>query len=206
MDDWPDLSRVDWFDLYPRLLLNAKGRIRRLWWPRDKPQAQDFVQRAILKALSGDRTYDRKKTLLENLCQIISSEISHETQSYDTKNVTSEDETIVNIEDYRGESPEDTTYYREMVRRYLDFLGSHDRVARDIADLMLNRYVTESEELAIQRGLSVREIENGKKRLGRLTLIFCRKQQRNCVKTLARSGHARKKEREPCGAHPSLAR
>ena len=147
MDDWPDLSRVDWFDLYPRLLLNAKGRIRRLWWPRDKPQAQDFVQRAILKALSGDRTYDRKKTLFENLCQIISSEISHETQSYDTRNVISEDETIVNIEDYRGESPEDTTYYREMVRRYLDFLGSHDRVARDIADLMLNRYVTESKEL-----------------------------------------------------------
>jgi hypothetical protein len=96
-------------------------------------------------------------TLFENLCQIISSEISHEAQSYDTRNVTSEDETIVNIEDYRGESPEDTTYYREMVRRYLDFLGSHDRVARDIADLMLNRCVTESEELAIQRGLSVRK-------------------------------------------------
>jgi len=173
MDDWPDLTRVDWIDLYPRLLLNAEGRIRRLWWSRGRPQGQDFVQRAILKALSGERTYDRKKTLFENLCQIISSEISHEIESYDNKNVTSEDQTVVNIGDYRGETPEDTAYYREMVRRYLDFLGSHDPVARDIADLMINRYVTSSGELAVQLGLAVSQVESGKKRLRRLTLIFC---------------------------------
>jgi len=184
MDDWPDLSRVDWFDLYPRLLLNAKGRIRRLWWPRDKPQAQDFVQRAILKALSGDRTYDRKKTLLENLCQIISSEISHETQSYDTKNVTSEDETIVNTQDYRGESPEDTTYYLEMVPRYLDFLGSHDRVARDIADLMLNRYVTESKELRGPAGAFCKRNRECQETTRPVDLNLPRKQQRNRVKIL----------------------
>jgi len=175
MDDWPDLTRVDWIDLYPRLLLNAEGRIRRLWWSRGRPQGQDFVQRAILKALSGERTYDRQKTLFENLCQIISSEISHEIESYDNKNVTSEDQTVVNIGDYRGEIPDNVAYYREMVRSYLDFLGSHDPIARDIADLMINRHVTSSGELAVQRGLSVREIESGKKRLRRLTIIFCEK-------------------------------
>ena len=131
------------------------------------------MQRAILKALSGERTYDCKKTLFENLCQIISSEISHEIESYDTRNVGSEGGAVVNIEDYRGESQEDTTYYREMVNRYLDFLGLHDVVAKDIADLMINQYLSTSRELAIQRGLSVREVENGKKRLRRLTLIFC---------------------------------
>jgi hypothetical protein len=71
MDDgWPDLTRVDWPDEYPRLLLMAEGRIRRLAWPRGKPQARDFVQRAILKALSGQRTYNSKKTLFEKaLCR-----------------------------------------------------------------------------------------------------------------------------------------
>jgi hypothetical protein len=62
-----------------------------------------------------------------------------------------------------------------MVRSYLDFLGSRDPIARDIADLMINWHVTRSGELAVQRGLSVREIESGKKRLRRLTIIFCEK-------------------------------
>ena len=178
MDDgWPDLRRVDWPDQYPRLLLMAEGRIRRLAWPRGKPQARDFVQRAILKALSGQRTYHSKKTLFENLCQIISSDISHEIESYDTQKVGFDDATIINIKDYRVESPDDATYYREMVSRYFDFLGSQDAAARNIADLMINRCITSSCELAVQLGLSVREIESGKKRLRRLTVIFCQRNE-----------------------------
>jgi len=61
MNDWPDFRRLDWSDLLPRLLLYAEGRIRRLSWPRGRLQAQDFVQQAIERALSGERSYDQKK-------------------------------------------------------------------------------------------------------------------------------------------------
>jgi DNA-directed RNA polymerase specialized sigma24 family protein len=108
MNDWPDFRR-QLSDLYPRLLLYAEGRIRRLSWPRGKPQAQDFAQQAIEKALSGKRTYDRKKDLFHNLCQIISCDISHEIQSYDnrcSRHFTSEDDTIINMVDCH-ENPED---------------------------------------------------------------------------------------------------
>jgi RNA polymerase sigma factor (sigma-70 family) len=167
MDDWPDFRFVNWAEEYPKLLLFAAGRLRRLHWPRGRPQPHDFVQRAIEKALSGNRTYDRKKRLLQNLCQIISGDISHEVEAYDSRNVASDDDTVVNIVDYR-ENPEDTVYYRQLERNLLDYLGSHDTDARDVADLMIRSEITNSSELAAQLGSSVRQIENIKKRLRRL--------------------------------------
>jgi len=109
---------------------------------------------------------------------------AHRTGGPDFRSPASEDETIVNIEDYRGESPEDTTYYREMVRRYLDFLGSHDRVARDIADLMLNRYVTESKELRGPAGAFCKRNRECQETTRPVDLNLPRKQQRNRVKIL----------------------
>jgi DNA-directed RNA polymerase specialized sigma24 family protein len=169
MDDWPDFKGVDWSDQYPRLLLYAEGRLRRLHWPRGRPQCQDFVQRAIEKALSGERKFDSGKTLLHNLCQIVSSDISHEVESYNNRHVSFEDDAVVNMVDYRQQSPEETAHYSHLARHFLDYLGSHDAAARTVADLMINSGITKSTEIAVHRGLSVSEIENIKKRLRRLT-------------------------------------
>jgi hypothetical protein len=167
MDDWPDFKSVDWSDLYPRLLLYTEGRLRRLRWPRGRPSSQDFLQHAVEKALRRERTFDSGKTLFLNLCQIISSDISHQVECYDNRNIISEDDTVVNIVDYR-QSPEDTTHYSQLVRHFLDYLSSRDATVTDVADLMINSDITKSGELALQLGLSVREIENIKKRLRRL--------------------------------------
>jgi DNA-directed RNA polymerase specialized sigma24 family protein len=169
MDDWPDFKGVDWSDQYPRLLLYAEGRLRRLQWPRGRPQSQDFVQRAIEKALSGERKFDSGKTLLHNLCQIISSDIGHEVKSYNNRHVTSEDDAVVNMVDYRQQNPEEAAHYRQLARHFLDYLDSHDSAARIVADLMINSGITKSNEIAVHRGLSISEIENIKKRLRRLT-------------------------------------
>ena len=175
MEEWPDFSGVNWGDLYQKLLLFAVRRVRRYSWPRDKPQPQEFVQRAILKALSRERIWDCKKNLFENLCQIISNLIYHERNSYDNKNVrnvASDDEAVVNISDCR--TPEDIAYEKELERKLLEYLASYDRVACKIGVLML-RGVKKSESIAIQLGLSVREIENGKKRLRRLAQNYLNK-------------------------------
>jgi hypothetical protein len=127
------------------------------------------VQRAIEKALSGERKFDSGKTLLHNLCQIISSDISHDVKSYNNRHVTSEDDAVVNIVDYRQQSPEETAHYSQLTRHFLDYLDSCDAAARIVADLMINSGITESNEIAVHRGLSVSEIENIKKRLRRLT-------------------------------------
>jgi hypothetical protein len=151
-----------------------------LFWSQATPQCQDFVQRAIEKALSGERSYDRRKTLFQNLCQIISSDISHEAQSYKNKHTVPEDDTVVNLVDYK-QDPEDTAHYGELVRDFLYYLGSRDDLAKGIADLMIKSEIAKSAELALTLGLSVQEIENAKKRLRRLTehyLQSCKEQQK----------------------------
>jgi DNA-directed RNA polymerase specialized sigma24 family protein len=180
MDDWPDFRSVNWSDLYPRLLLYAVGRLRRLLSSRVRPQCQDFVQRAIEKALSGERSYDRGKTLFQNLCQIISSDISHEVQSYENKHTVPDGDTVVNLVDYK-QNPEETTHYGEFVRDFIYYLESRDDLAKQIADLMINSDITKSAELALTLGASVQTIENTKKRLRRLTehyLQSCKEQQK----------------------------
>jgi len=56
-----------------------------------------------------------------------------------------------------------------LFRAFLDYRGLHDTEARIVADLMINSDITKSSELAVQLGLSVKKIENIKKRLRRLT-------------------------------------
>jgi hypothetical protein len=138
------------------------------------------VQSAIEKALSKERSYDRRKTLFQNLCQIISSDISHEIQSYDNKHVVPQDDTVVNLIDYK-QNPEETTHYGEISRDLLCYLGSRDELAKEIADLMINSDITQSAELAVALALSVQQIENAKKRLRRLIENYirsCKEQQK----------------------------
>jgi hypothetical protein len=167
MDDWPDFGRVDWKDVYPRLLLATVERLRRLRWHRAcELHATDFVQTAIEKAMSRQRSWDPNRSLFQNLWQIISSEVSHAAVSYENKNLNHLDETVARIIDCRG-NPEDTTTYRSEVDRLLNYLRSDDADAANIANLILNAGITKSIELSAELKRPVREIENIKKRLRR---------------------------------------
>ena len=175
MDDWPDFRRVDWKDVYPRLLLATVGRLRRSRWRRAcEMHATDFVQTAIEKAMSRQRSWDPSRSLFQNLWQIVSSEVHHEAVSYGNKNLNPVDETVVQLRDCR-ENPEDTAIYRSQVDHILNYLRSHDADAASIANLILNFEITKSIELSVQLKRPVHEIENIKKRLRR----YCQKYQQD---------------------------
>ena len=169
MDDWPDFnSIVDLEDYYKRLLLAAQGRLRRLWWGRAAHrQAADFVHDAFQKAMSGQRTWDRTRSLYQNLWQIVSSEISHAAESYENKNTDRIDETVVQIEDFR-ETPEATIIIKTQVEHLLTYLHSRDIEASAVGELILKKGITQSLEIGVQLERTTREIDNIKKRLRRL--------------------------------------
>ena len=173
MDDWPDFRNVDWKDVYPRLLLATVGRLRRSRWHRAcEMHAADFVQTAVEKAMSRQRSWDPNRSLFQNLWQVVSSEVSHAAASYENKNLNPVDEAVVQTSDYR-ENPEDVAIYRSQVDHLLNYLCSHDAAAASIANLILNFGITKSIELSVQLKRPVHEVENIKKRLRR----HCQKYQ-----------------------------
>jgi hypothetical protein len=177
MDDWPDFGRIDWKDVYPRLLLATVGRLRRSGWgPACEMHATDFVQTAIEKAMSGQRSWDPDRSLIQNFWQIISSEISHAAVSYGNKKLDPVDETIDQINDYR-ENPEDTAIYRSQLDHLLTYLYFQDAETASIASLILSAGMTKSRELSIQLKRPVHEIENIKKRLRRYCLKYQQEQE-----------------------------
>jgi hypothetical protein len=177
MDDWPDFGRVDWKDVYPRLLLATGQRLRRLRGHRAcEMHATDFVQTAIEKAISRQRSWNPNRSLFQNLWQIVSSELSHAAVSYENKNLEHLDETVVRIIDCR-ENPEDATSYRSEIDHLLNYLRSNDAEAADIADLILNAGITKSIELSVELNRPMREIENIKKRLRRHCQRYEQKQE-----------------------------
>ena len=173
MDDWPDFRSVDWKDVYPRLLLATVGRLRRSRWHRAcEMDATDFVQTAIEKAMSRQRSWDTNRSLFHNLWQVVSSDVSHAAVSYENKNLNPVDETVAQTSDYR-ENPEDIAIYRSQVDHLLNYLCSHDADAASIANMVLNFGITKSIELSVQLKRPVHEIENIKKRLRR----YCQRYQ-----------------------------
>jgi len=177
MDDWPDFGRVDWKDVYPRLLLATVGRLRRSGWcPACEMHATDFVQTAIEKAMSRQRSWDPDRSLIQNLWQIISSEISHAVVSYGNKKLDPVDETVAQINDYR-ENPEDTAIYRSQLDHLLSYLYFQDAEAASIANLILSVGMTKSRELSIQLKRPAHEIENIKRRLRRYCLKYQQEQE-----------------------------
>jgi hypothetical protein len=136
--------------------------------------ATDFVQTAIEKAMSRQRSWDPNRSLFENLWQVVSSEVSHAAVSYDNKNLNPVDETVVQLRDCR-ENPEDTAIYRSQIDHLFSYLSSHDDEAARLADLILNGGITKSFELGVKLKRPVHEIENIKKRLRR----HCQKYQQD---------------------------
>jgi hypothetical protein len=181
MDDWPDFRRVDWEDVYPRLLLATVARLRRSRWHRAcEMHATDFIQTAIEKAMTRQRNWDRNRSLFQNLWQVVSSEVNHAAVSYENKNFNPIDEAIINVIDYR-ENPEDTAIHRSEIHYLLNYLRSHDADVARIADLMLNHGITSSIELSVRVERPVHEIENIKKRLRRHCHRYLQEQELETV-------------------------
>lgn len=177
-DDWPDFKSVgDLPDHYARLLLAAQGRLRRLWWGgTSQKHAEDFVHDAFQKAISGERGWDRTRSLYQNLWQIVSSEISHAAESYENKNGDPIDDNVVQIKDYR-ESPEETTIRKTEVEHILSYLRLRDSEAAAVAELILKNGISQSLELGVQLGRSTYQIDNIKKRLRRLCNSYQQEQR-----------------------------
>jgi hypothetical protein len=93
--------------------------------------------------MSRQRSWNPNLSLFQNLWQVISSEISHATVSYENKNYNPADESVVQVSDYRA-NPEDTAIYKSQVDHLLSYLRSHDPEAASIANLIVNFEVTRS--------------------------------------------------------------
>jgi DNA-directed RNA polymerase specialized sigma24 family protein len=133
---------------------------------------EDFIQSALQKAMSGERGYDPTKTLFNNLCQIISSEISNAVNSYEYRNAHNpDDDKIINIQDFRP-SPEDSAIYDQTLADFLSYLESRDPLAKMAAEQILLYGITKSIELSVEMKLPVSDIENIKKRLRRLAAKY----------------------------------
>jgi hypothetical protein len=110
MSDIVDWNEVDWDDLYPRVIVVAANKLRRLSWrgkrfgpvPGGKT-AEDFVHDAIAKTLGGQREWKGEQhcSLFKHLVGIISSEISHLVTSPENRRTLQADENVIQIADHR---------------------------------------------------------------------------------------------------------
>ena len=171
----PDLKRLPWHDLYPRLLLAALGKIgRHVWRGQFRGQvpggrtAHDAVQTAVEKFLAGERRWNPDKSAYENLWGAISSEISNWVTSADNKTTLPiEDGKVVQLPASQP-TPEDDAEWRSERDQFLRYLPAKNVEAARAAELMLDHDL-QGPELAEAMGRSQREIDNIKKRLKRLT-------------------------------------
>ena len=171
----PDLNRLPWDDLYPRLLLAALGKIgRRVWRGQFRGQppggrtAHDAVQTAVEKFLAGERQWNPDKSAYENLWGAISSEISNWVTSTDNRTTRPiDDDKVVQLLGNQP-TPEHDAEWRSERDQFLRYLDARNDEAARMAKLMLDHDL-QGLELAKAMGQSQRGIDNIKKRLKRLT-------------------------------------
>ena len=188
-----DWAKIDWNDVYPRALLIAAGKLQRLSW-RGQPfgaipggkTAKDIVQSAIVKTISGERTWDGKKSLLEHLAGVISSEISHMVRSAENRKTIREDENVHLIADYR-DNPETLAIRREQEQQFLCFLENKKSGLRFLAELILYDPDADNSLLINRLNLSSRELESLKRALRRATGDFLKTEPT----TINQDGHLR---------------
>lgn len=171
MQLWSD---IDWDDLVPRLILYAHRKINRLIWRGSKSKtlpdgqdAQGIVQTAIAKTIAGDRRWKQEKhSLFKHLKDVIDSEISHLVNRNENRSFHVSDETIETQPCSRF-SPEDAVLLKQEKNRLIDFIYKKDKDAGRLARIMLEKEIDDNIGLSNELGISVREVENTKKRLKR---------------------------------------
>jgi hypothetical protein len=185
MADNFDWASIDWADRYPRLLIFAAGKLKRLRW-RGEPfgaipgaaTPKDVVHDAIVKTISGVRQWNRTTTsLFDHLVGVISSNVSHLVQTAENRRTLRADEKILVIEDIR-EDPETTDIRRLQEQKFLSYLENKRPVLRQLAESILNDPAANTTlELAIKFNLSIRQTESLKTSLRRATKEFLEKEQ-----------------------------
>jgi hypothetical protein len=170
-----DWTKIDWKDLYPRLLLLARSKLKGKTWRGTHrgavpgaPTERDLVQRAILKTIEGERTWNPKFSLYEHLAGVISSEISHLARSVENKITVRSDETVVQIEDHRI-SPELMVMRKIEEENFLIFLEIKNPALRQLAHLILHESVGSTSEFMNRLNSSAREVDSLKTALRRAT-------------------------------------
>jgi hypothetical protein len=177
-----DWRQIDWQDLYPRLLLVAAGRLRRLSWrgtsgaPPGAPTANDLVQQAILKTVDGTRAWNRDISLYQHLQGVIYSDTNHLAESEENQTTVPADDNIVNIQDYRA-SPEMLVLRKIQEENFLIFIEIKDPTLRKLAQLILHGTARSTAELTVALNLSIREVERLKKCLRRATNEYVKYEQ-----------------------------
>jgi hypothetical protein len=174
-----DWTRIDWADLYPRLLLVAAGKLNRLSWRGQRfgaipggKTATDIVHDAIVKTMSGQRVWNqRQNSLFDHLAGVISSEISHLVQSRENRTTLRVDEKIVQLIDHR-EDPETIAIRKAQEHQFLIHLEKKKPMLRSLAELLLYDANAATPDLIAKLNLSLREIESLKKALRRATEDF----------------------------------
>jgi hypothetical protein len=179
MPDIPDLGRLDWEDLYPRLILLAERRLRRMVWRGvlrgpipGGHTCHDFVQIAYWKFADGERTWNPALTAFQNFTQAISSEISNCATAAENTNTIRTDATVTEIADHRQLTPEDKVANNLEVERLLNYLQGKDILAADMARRILIQEITGMRELARAMGFDQNTADATKTRLRRYVVKY----------------------------------
>jgi hypothetical protein len=176
-----DWTQVEWEDLYPRLVYLAALKLKRLRW-RGKPSgpvpggktAKDIVHDAVVKTMSGQRIWNRDRTLFEHLAGVISGDVSHLVNSAENKRtLQADDEKILHIADHM-EDPETIAIRRCQEQRFFAYLEARKPapLLRQLAELILYDPGGHTSELAEKLNLSITELDNLKRTLRRATENF----------------------------------
>jgi hypothetical protein len=182
-----DWTSVNWNDLYPRLLAYAARKLDRLSWRGQRSgavpgarQAQDFVQDAIEKTITGKRKWNSQEiALFDFLVGVISSEINHLVVSPDNTRVLGcEQDGIIRIVDHRSD-PETNTIRNDHERAFLAFLAAKSSALLSLAQLILHEPgAIETSSLAKRLNLSTEQVKTLKKSLQRAAREFLENEAR----------------------------
>ena len=174
MPDTPDLRRLDWKDLYPRLLLYAEGRLRRMVWLRELRgpipgghTADDFIQTAYLKFADGSRAWNPNLTAFQNFVGAISSVISNCAEGIENRIMIRADDNVIQIVRDGQLSPEEKIAYDLEVKELLDALPKEDGLIREMARQILINDIDNMRELAVALGVEQNVADAAKRRLRR---------------------------------------
>ena len=179
-------ATVDWDDLVPRLLLLAMSRLSRMTWRGRRgtatpgaAEAEDFVNDAIVKTISGQRVWQEEKcTLFQHLAGVVVSDISHAAEAAENRLMRADDAKENQSAGWppgkADERPdqEQEALWRSEQRRVLGHLDDIDPRLAEMAELILIEDVDGSADLAKRLGCSISEVVNMRKRMKRALANF----------------------------------
>lgn len=180
-----DWTRQDWDDLVPRLLLLAVSRLYRMTWrgrrgesPPGAAEAQDYVNDAIAKTISGVRLWNPDNcSLFQHLAGVVVSDIGHAATSTENRTTASppadppDDRWPPDTADDAPDQAQAVEWKSEQ-RRLLQHLDRVDPDLAMMAGLMLVHDMQETEALAEAMAVPPSEIANRRKRLKRAVASY----------------------------------